>query len=231
MHSYAPLTPIPDHPLRVETTDLPQGWYWLQQISSRYDRVPGGRTLGHDPLCIRTPKMARLEAVLLVSETPQPARKLAQLATLVDSAEVHHLVERLNEAYDRAGCAFRIEKLASGYQLLTRPDYAPWLQRLHQRSSDIKLSPPALETLVIIAYRQPITRADLEALRGVQCADIIKQLMDRGLVRIAGEDNSLGRPFLYETTKKFLELFGLQSLDDLPRAREFRRPMHAPPAA
>jgi segregation and condensation protein B len=88
----------------------------------------------------------------------------------------------------------------------------------------MKLSPPAMETLTVIAYRQPITRADIEAVRGVQCTEMLKQLMDRGLVRIGGEDNSLGRPYLYETTRKFLEVFGLRSLNDLPRADSLRSP-------
>ena len=167
--------------------------------------------------------MARVEAVLLVSDAALTARKLVQLATLADVAEAKSLIDRLNVAYDKSGSPFRIERIAAGYQLLTRPEYARWLGKLHHRQSELKLTPPALETLTILAYRQPMTRADLEAIRGVQCTDILKMLMDRGLVRIAGEDDTLGRPYLYETTRKFLELFGLQSLNELPRAGELRR--------
>jgi segregation and condensation protein B len=87
----------------------------------------------------------------------------------------------------------------------------------------LKLSPPALETLTIVAYRQPLTRADIEALRGVQSAEILKHLMERGLIRIVGEDNSLGRPYLYGTTRQFLEHYGLRSLDELPNADQLRR--------
>lgn len=175
-----------------------------------------------DLACVRTPKMARVEAVLLVSDAVVSSRKLVQLATLADVAEAKSLIERLNFAYDHSGSPFRVERVATGYQLLTRPEYARWLGRLHQRQSELKLTPPALETLTILAYRQPMTRADLEMLRGVQCTDILKMLMERGLVRIAGEDDSLGRPFLYETTRKFLETFGLRNLDDLPQAKELR---------
>jgi segregation and condensation protein B len=167
---------------------------------------------------VRNRKTARVEAVLFVSESALSARRLAQLATLADSAEAVRIVDELNSAYDRDGSAFRVEPAANGYLLLTRPAYARWLGRLHQRQTAMKLSPPAMETLTVIAYRQPITRADIEAVRGVQCTEMLKQLMDRGLVRIAGEDNSLGRPYLYETTRKFLEVFGLRSLEDLPRA-------------
>lgn len=172
----------------------------------------------------RTPKMARLEAVLLVSDVALPPRRLAQLATLADPTEARTLVNRLNDAYDRCGTPFRVERVAAGYRMFTRAEYALWLGKLHQREVDWQLSPSALETLTIIAYRQPLTRADIEAIRGVQCAEMLKQLMDRGLVRIGGEDDSLGRPFLYETTRKFLESFGLRDLDDLPLATKLRRP-------
>lgn len=168
----------------------------------------------------RTAPMARLEAVLLVSPSALTARRLAQFASLADPGEVRRLADDLNAAYDRDGSAFRIEQVADGYRLLTRPEFAPWLDRMHQRQAAQRLSPPALETLTVVAYRQPITRADIEAIRGVQSAEMLKQLMDRGLVRIVGEDDSLGRPFLYGTTREFLEAFGLRSLDELPDREE-----------
>ena len=170
----------------------------------------------------RTPKMARLEAALFVAEAALSARKLAQVATLADAREAAELVAQLNAAYDADGTAFRVEYVAAGYQLLTRTELAPWLDRVHHRQERLKLSPPSMETLSIIAYRQPCTRADVEAVRGVQSAEIIKQLMERGLVRVAGEDDSLGRPYLYGTTRLFLETFGLTNLDDLPHATTLR---------
>lgn len=180
----------------------------------------------------RSAKMARLEAALFVADGPLSLKRLSTLAALADVAEARALLDALNAAYEGAGTAFRAERVATGYQLLTRPEFAPWLGRLHHRESDWRLSPPALETLTIIAYRQPITRADIEMIRGVQCAEILKQLMDRGLVRIGGEDDSLGRPYLYETTRKFLETYGLRSLDDLPMADRLRpkRDVEPPPA-
>jgi segregation and condensation protein B len=172
---------------------------------------------------VRGEKLARLEAALFCADGALSIRKLVQAATLADAAETRALLDALNAAYDVGGSAFRVERVASGYQLLTRPAYAKWLGRLHQRQSDLKLSAPALETLTIIAYRQPITRADVEAVRGVQSAEMIKQLMERGLVKICGEDDSLGRPYLYDTTRRFLEVFGLKSLGDLPMADRLRR--------
>ena len=167
--------------------------------------------------------MARVEAVLFVSDEPIPLKRLLQLATLADVAEAKELIDRLNAAYDASGSSFRIERVATGYRLLTRREFVLWLDKLHQRQAALKLTPPMLETLAIVAYRQPLTRADLEAVRGVQSAEMLKQLMERELVRIAGEDDSLGRPFLYQTTRKFMELYGLQSLDDLPLAERLRR--------
>lgn len=167
--------------------------------------------------------MARLEAVLIVADGTLSTRRLSQLATLADAAEAQSLIEQLNNSYADTESAFRIEQVASGYQMLTRPELAPWLHRLHHRQSELKLSSPAMETLTIVAYRQPVTRADVEVVRGVQCAEMLKQLMERGLVRIGGEEDSLGRPYLYETTRQFLELFGLRRLDDLPAAGLLRR--------
>ena len=166
----------------------------------------------------RSQKLARLEAVLLVADSAMSIRRLAQLATLASPGEVGQLVERLNRIYDSGESAFHIERVATGYQLLTRPEFSLWLDRLHNRQVQLKLSTPALETLSIVAYRQPITRADIETIRGVQSTDILRHLMERGLVRIGGEEDSLGRPYLYETTRRFLELFGLTDLDDLPNA-------------
>lgn len=167
---------------------------------------------------IRTPKMARVEAVLLVANSTMTLRKLMALATLVDVAEAREQIGQLNRSYESSGTPYRIEKLATGYRIMTNSEYSRWLEKLHQRQAELKLSPPAMETLTIIAYQQPLTRADVEAIRGVQSSEMIKQLMERGLVRIGGEDDSLGRPFLYETTRKFLDLFGLASLEDLPDA-------------
>jgi segregation and condensation protein B len=176
----------------------------------------------------RSPKAARLEAALLVAGQPLAPRKLAQFAALADVREVRELVDQLNASFARSRSTFRIEKVAAGYQLLTLPHFAPWLDRLHHRQEYLKLSPPMMETLAIIAYRQPVTRADIEAVRGVQSAEILKQLMERGVVKIVGEDDSLGRPYLYGTTRQFLELYGLTSLSDLPMAETLRR---APPTA
>jgi segregation and condensation protein B len=180
---------------------------------------------------IRSTRLARLEAALLISEGASPAKKLAQIARLIDVREVQQLIQVLNDGYDRTRSAFRIEQTAAGYILMTRASLSPWLDRLHNRQAEMKLSAPMMETLTIVAYQQPVTRADVEAIRGVQSAEMIRQLMDRGLLRIGGEDDSLGRPFLYETTRQFLSMFGLRKLEDLPNYGTLRRQRTLPAIA
>ncbi|WP_339728731.1 SMC-Scp complex subunit ScpB [uncultured Gimesia sp.] len=170
----------------------------------------------------RSLKMAKVEAVLFVAETALSTRKIAQLATLANAAEAKEIIEQLNNALTATNSAFHIKRVATGYQMMTQPQFSFWLNKLHQRQAALKLSAPAMETLAMVVYRQPITRADIESIRGVQSAEMLKQLMDRGLVRIGGKDDSLGRPFLYESTRKFLEIFGLKNLDDLPMGETLR---------
>lgn len=171
----------------------------------------------------RDRRLARLEAALFAADAPLSARRLVVAATLADAHEARGLVRWLNALYDTDGSAFRVEQVAGGFQLLTRPEFSRWLGKLYQSRSQERLSRPALETLAIVAYRQPVLRADVEGIRGVECGDMLRQLMDRDLVRIAGRDHALGRPILYATTKKFLERFGLKNLDQLPRAEQLRR--------
>ncbi|WP_254509135.1 SMC-Scp complex subunit ScpB [Anatilimnocola floriformis] len=147
---------------------------------------------------------------------------MAQYANLADGSEARTLIRHLNEHYDRLGRAFRVEQVAGGFQLMTRRLFSSWLRRLGHVPPELRLSAPALETLAVIAYRQPTPRADIEAIRGVNCGEVIRQLMERDLVRIGSRSEELGRPYLYNTTKRFLQLFGLVNLDDLPRAREMR---------
>lgn len=173
---------------------------------------------------VRDARLSRVEAALFAADEPLTSRKLATAADLADGIEARRLVEKLKEYYDQDATAFQVEEIAGGWQVRTRPEFHPWLVRLRRTNPDPKLSPSALETLAIIAYRQPIMRADIEAIRGVQCGEIMRLLMEKGLVRIVGRDDSLGRPMLYGTTKKFLQMFGLNSLKDLPEVEHLRLP-------
>ncbi len=173
---------------------------------------------------VRSSALAALEAILWLSREPIVSRKLAGLAGLADGTEARTLVRSLNRMYDAEGCAFRVVEVAGGFQLMTRAKFVPWLRRLQASQTEIRLSAPALETLAVVAYRQPVLRADVEAVRGVQCGEILRQLMERNLVRISGRSEDLGRPFLYGTTRQFLQVFGLRHLEDLPRPELLRLP-------
>lgn len=161
-------------------------------------------------------RQMRLEAVLLLARGPLSPRKLSQLAHLADATEARTLVRQLNQIYDNRGRALRVEQVAGGYRLLTRAALAPWLARLGHLPPAVRLSTPMMETLAVVAYRQPVSRANVEAVRGVACGELLRQLMERDLIRIAGRSEELGRPYLYGTTKRFLQLFGLPNTASLP---------------
>ena len=176
-----------------------------------------------DPLA-RDARLARLEAALVLADEPLTAKRLAEVAALTDAAEAQTLLGRLRTVLDGDGSAFAVEELAGGYQLLTRPAYHVWLLRFRRTGHDYRLTPTALETLAVVAYKQPVTRADVERIRGTSVGEVVRGLMEKGLVRTAGRDKSLGRPQLYATTKKFLQAFGLNALSDLPIVESLRLP-------
>jgi len=164
-----------------------------------------------------------VEAVLFASDEALTPARLAKIAE-TGIKQVRQHVKSLNEQYREGGRAFRIERIAGGYQMLTLSPYNNWLRKLLRVRDDTKLSAAAIETLAIIAYKQPIIRADVEAIRGVSAGEMIRGLMYKGLVKIVGRAEVLGRPMLYGTTKKFLEVFGLNTLKDLPKIEELKKP-------
>jgi segregation and condensation protein B len=141
----------------------------------------------------------------------------------VREPEIAAALEQLKTEYVQQERAFQLVEKAEGWQLVTEPQYAQWVRQLYPAPKPARLSAPALETLAIIAYRQPITRADVEAVRGVNIDGVLQTLMERGLVKIAGRAEIPGRPLLYETTQFFLEHFGLRTLDELPNVEELRK--------
>ena len=218
------LSPEAGYPAGDSIQNEESGWQWSFQIRSETNLSGGSSGDGQsDHPTRRSRKLARLEAVLLVADGALSFRRISQFATLADAAEARELVQELNHKLDRGGAAFRIEKVATGVRMMTRPQFSMWLDRLHNRQARSKLSAPMLETLSIVAYQQPVTRADVNQIRGVQASEMLRQLMDRGLIRITGEDDSLGRPYLYGTTRQFLEEYGFGNLDDLPMADTLRR--------
>jgi segregation and condensation protein B len=165
-----------------------------------------------------------IEAVLFAADEPITPQKLAEITGAAGVKDIREQIQQLNEKYDQMNCAFRIEAIAGGYQMLTLPAYNTWLQKLIKVRSETKLSPAALETLAIISYKQPILRVDIEAIRGVAAGEMVRQLIDKGLVKIVGRAEVPGRPLLYGTTRKFLQTFGLNSLKDLPSNEDLKKP-------
>ncbi len=163
-----------------------------------------------------------IEAILLTTDVPLTSAKIAQVAAAASQSEVTKAIAELNDRYDEIGASFQIKAIAGGYQIQTRPEYDHVVSRLHEDRREQKLSQAALETLAIVAYRQPILRADIEAIRGVACGEVLRTLMDKQLGKIVGRADVLGRPLLYGTTRKFLEVFGLSRLEDLPNIEELR---------
>jgi segregation and condensation protein B len=161
-----------------------------------------------------------VEALLFASEAPLTPAELARADEGLDEERVEAAVAELRAEYDRESRAFSVFEVGGGYQLLTRPEFAPVLERFDSVPASQRLSGPALETLAIIAYRQPVGRAEVEEIRGVGAGGVLKTLQERGLVEVVGRSESLGRPLLYGTTSFFLQHFGFRSLADLPRSDE-----------
>lgn len=182
-----------------------------------------------------------IEALLFSAQKPLTARELVTAVKGAETegtpnefastkeAEIAAALEQLKIEYIEQSRAFQLTEKADGWQFTSDPAYAPWVRQLFPAAKPHRLTPPALETLAIIAYRQPITRADIEAVRGVAVDGVLQSLMERGLVKIAGRAEVPGRPLLYDTTQFFLEHFGLRNLDEMPNSEELRR-RHLPTA-
>ena len=165
---------------------------------------------------------AVLEALLFVSPEPIPVSRLATAIGSVSKAEVEQALRRLEQDLAQEGRGIQLVRLAGGYRLVTKAEYAPWLKRLDKAKAAQKLSRSALESLAIIAYKQPLVRAEIEEIRGVETSGVLRTLLERKLVRIVGRKEVPGRPIMYGTTKFFLEHFGLQDITQLPPLREFK---------
>jgi segregation and condensation protein B len=201
--------------------------------------------------CAAMPFELRVEAAILLADRPISEARIAEVLGLVPSARgkdphdpaaepesadstalaarkreavrlVREAIDTLNQQYAGANRTFRIESVAGGRQMLTIAAYGPILARMKGQRAQTRLSQAALETLAIIAYRQPILRAQLEAIRGVACGEVLKSLMERRLVKITGRAEEVGRPMLYGTTPEFLRVFGIANLSDLPQAKDLR---------
>ena len=176
-----------------------------------------------------------VEALLFASREPVDSKKIAKIIRKVSKreeadqelcsvkySEIDEVIEKLNKGYDRKKSPYLIQERSTGWRIYTRIDYASYIRELFPDQKPTRLSAPALETLAIVAYRQPITKAAIEAVRGVNVDGVLQSLIERGLVSIAGRSDLPGKPFLYETSRNFLEHFGIKDVEDLPNSAELR---------
>jgi len=161
-----------------------------------------------------------IEALLIVSESGLSRKEIQEIVGDVEYREVEEGIRLLKEEYSRDDRAFNIAEIAGKCRIVTKAEYMPWISNLYQSEPD-RLTGPSLETLAIIAYKQPVTRAEIERVRGVNVGGVLKTLLEKDLIQVKGRKDAVGKPLIYGTTGKFLELFGLNSLDDLPALRDF----------
>jgi len=161
-----------------------------------------------------------IEALVFSSESPLPVTRIREIIPGLTPKQINSVVEALNEQYRQGGRSYEIREIAGGYQMFTLPEFAAFVDKLFQEKQQSRLTQKALETLAIVAYKQPVTRHEIEEIRGVNVDGVMKTLLSRSLVTISGRAQAPGSPFLYKTTRKFLDYFGLNSLDDLPKLKE-----------
>lgn len=163
-----------------------------------------------------------IEALLFSTQRPLSAKELKEITDADDIKAVNELLEEIKADYVRENKSFKVVEVAGGYQFNTDPIYARWLRKLYKIKQSDYLTRPGLETLSVIAYKQPVTKAEIEFIRGVNADGVVKSLMEKGLIRISGKKKVIGNPYLYSTTRLFLQYFGLNSLEDLPKLPEFK---------
>ena len=169
-----------------------------------------------------------IETMLFITDHPLPVERLAQLCEIKDAERVKNAVAELKNDFDAGGSALQLMQIAGGWQMATRPENSIWVRKLYHNKMTVRLSQAALETLCIIAYRQPMTRAEIESIRGVEVIGPLDTLTERKLITVVGRRESVGRPILYGTTGEFLRQFGLNSLDDLPKLEDMAIESPAP---
>ncbi len=163
-----------------------------------------------------------VEALVFATDFPISRSRISSIVGTITPGDVVQIIGDLNRQYELGKRPLKIVEIAGGYQLLTKEEFAPWISKLFSTRRKVKLSPAALETIAIIAYRQPIPRMEVERIRGVNVDGVLKSLVDRGFIRIVGRDKGMGRPFLYGTTPEFLSHFGLKKISNLPDYEKVR---------
>ena len=161
-----------------------------------------------------------VEALIFASDSPISENRIKNVVTELESDQIHEIVDELNHEYDKHEHAFKIVRLAGGYQFVTKSEYASYIKQYYKGRSKSRLSRAALETLAIIAFKQPISRPEIDSIRGVNSDGVVKNLLERNLIHISGRSETIGRALLYSTTSEFLQYFGVNDIVDLPKPRE-----------
>lgn len=161
-----------------------------------------------------------IEALIFASDVPLPSKKIKDIIPDIGERDVKKAIQRIKDKYLESQSAFEVVEVAGGYQIVTRPDYSEWVRKLYISRTKNRLTQRALETLAIIAYKQPITKTEVESIRGVNADGVIRTLAERKLITVMGREKAPGNPLLYGTTRHFLEYFGLNDISDLPKLRE-----------
>jgi segregation and condensation protein B len=210
--------------LQERTTEPPAGEMDTDGEVNLNGHYENGASVANEVPSISATRELRgiLEALLFMSADPLPMNRIVSLLGAVSKQEVEHALLSLKHEYEQEGRGLHLAEIAGGYRILTKPDYAPWIKRLEKVKAPPRLSRSALESLAIIAYKQPIVRAEIEQIRGVETSGVLRTLLERKLVRIVGRKEEPGRPIMYGTTKFFLEHFGLRDLSQLPPLREVK---------
>ncbi len=162
-----------------------------------------------------------VETLLFITDKPLSASKINQIAEIGDLALTRDIIQEIQNDYVNSGRAVQVLEIGGGFQMCTKPEYGRWVRKLYNEKMSTRLSPAALETLAIVAYKQPVTRAEIETIRGVDISGPLEKLLDRGLIKIAGKKEVAGRPLVYATTEQFLRVFGLNHLSELPDMKTF----------
>jgi len=166
---------------------------------------------------------AVIECLLFISNKPVSRDKIKDVLGDVDAGFIREVIAELGNDYDQRQSGLKLTEVAGGYQLNTRSEYAPWLKKLHKDATTFKLSQSALETLSIIAYKQPISKAEIEEVRGVDTSGVLYNLLEKKLIKVAGRKDCLGHPLLYGTTNEFLRYFGLNNISEIPLLEEINK--------
>lgn len=221
-----PADPTPADPAAPPAGDATDAEAAAQDAADEASEAKaGGRRRGEAPPTPPPPERLEgaVEAVLLASGEALSAERIRDLLGLPSALPVRDVLTAIRARWRDAGLPVEIQDVAGGHRVVTRPEFSEYVRRLWRRPPSDRLSTSLLETLSIVAYKQPVARVEIERIRGVQCGEALRQLLERRLLKVAGRSDHPGRPLLYATTTRFLEVFGLASLEDLPNAKDLAR--------